>query len=137
MIFDVKTLATINFLVQALLLVTVLVAVYLARKGQLIRHCNVMRVAVVLQLLTIISLMLPAMLGYVKHPRQPAFQTEMLVHHSLGAVVILLWIYINLAVTRRVRVVGKLATYMWAAFIIWVAAFPLGLHLYFQLYILR
>ena len=136
-IFNIKTLAAINLAVQALLLVTVLVSVYLARKGQLNRHCSVMRVAVALQLLTIIAIMLPAMLGYVKHPRQPAFQTEMLIHHSLGALVILLWIYINLAVTHRVKVVGKLATYMWTAFIIWVAAFPLGLYLYFQVFVLQ
>ena len=137
MIFNIKTLATINLLVQALLLVTVLVAVYLARRGQLNRHCHIMRVAVALQLLTIIAIMLPAMFGYVKHPRQPAFQTAMLIHHSLGALVILLWIYINLAVTCRVKVVGKLAAYMWSAFIIWITAFPLGLYLYFQVFVLQ
>jgi len=135
--FNIRALATINILVQGLLLIGVLISVFLARKGQLDKHCVVMRVAVGLQLFTIFSLMLPAMLGYLKHPGQEAFQIEMLVHHGLGALVVLLWIYINLAVSRRVKVAGQLTTYMWSAFTIWSAAFLLGLYLYFQLFVLQ
>lgn len=136
MILDVKTLASINLLVQLLLLVTVLVAAYLARRRQLVRHCNIMRIAMVVQLLTVFSVMLPAMFGYVKHPGQVAFQTEMLVHHSLGVLAVLLWVYINLAVMGRVRVLGRLATFMVTTLIIWVLAFLLGLYLYLQVYVL-
>ncbi len=137
MIFNVKTLATIDLVVQALLMVIVLVAVYLARRKQFIRHCNTIRAAVVVQLLAIFLIMLPSMLGYLKFPGQAAFQIEMLVHHSLGALVILLWIYINLAFMGRVRVPGKLATFMRIALTIWVLVFLLGLYLYLQIYIIQ
>jgi len=137
MMFNIRTLATINILVQGLLLIAVLISVFLARKGLLKKHCTVMRVAVVLQLFTIFSLMLPAMLGYLKHPGHEAFQIEMLIHHGLGALVVLIWIYINLAVSRRVRTAGPLTAYMWSAFAIWSAAFLLGLYLYFQLFVLQ
>jgi len=134
--FDIETLATINLLVQALLLLTMLVAAYLAKKKQLIRHCNLIRITVLVQLLTIFPTMLPAMLGYLKNPRQPAFQAEMLLHHSSGILVILLWIYINLAFMGRVKLVGRLTTYMRAALMMWVLTFLLGLYLYFQIYVL-
>lgn len=136
MIFNVKILADVNLAIQMLLLLTVAVAYYLARKGQLIRHCNIMRIAVAVQLLAIFTVMLPAMLGYVKHPRPVALQTEMLIHHSLGALVIFLWVYINLAFTGKVRLFGRLATFMKIALVIWVLTFLLGLYLYFQVFVL-
>jgi hypothetical protein len=136
MIFDVKTLSTINLLVQALLLVAVMAAAYLARSRKLIRHCKIMRVAVAVQLLALFSLMLPMMLSHLKHPRQVAFQTEMLIHHSFGVLVVLLWIYINLAVMGRVKLIGRLTTFMRTALVMWVLTFLLGLYLYFQVYVL-
>ena len=135
--FDIKTMATINLVVQALLLVTVLVAVYQAKiKRRLIRHCRIVRVAVVVQLLSIFLMMLPSMSGYMKSTVQAAFKTEMLAHHSLGILVVLLWVYINLAVMGRVRVLGRLAIYMRTALLLWGLAFLLGLHLYLRIYLL-
>lgn len=135
MLFNVKTLATINLVVQVLLLIAVLVATHLAKKKQFIRHCNIIRVAGVVQLLAIFLVMLPSMLGYLKNPGQVAFRTEMIVHHSLSVLVVLLWFYINLAMSGRVRVAGKLAMFMRASLILWVLSFLLGLHLYFQIYL--
>ena len=135
MLFNPKVLAIINLLVQILLLAAMLVATRLAKKKQFIRHCNIIRVAVVLQLLSTFLLMLPSMLIYLKNAGQAAFQTEMIVHHSLGVLAVLLWVYINLAMKGRVRVVWKLAMFMRTTFIIWVLSFLLGLHIYFQLYI--
>lgn len=88
------------------------------------------------QLLALFSLMLPVMLTHIQHPRQVAFQTEMLIHHSLGVLVVFLWVYINLAVTGRARLVGSLPTLMRTALIMWVVTFLLGLYLYFQVYVL-
>ncbi len=134
MTLDIKTLATIDLIIQGLLLATVLGAAYLAKvKRQLIKHCRIIRVAVAIQLLIILFRMLPLMLGYLKNPG-PVFRTEMLVHHSLGVLLILLWVYINLAVMGRVRVIGKLAMYMQAALLTWGLAFLLGLHLYYRIY---
>ena len=135
MTIDIKTLATINLLVQALLFTTILVAAYLAKvKRQLIRHCRIIRAAVVVQIITIVFMMLPTMLGYLKTPEAP-LRAEILIHHSLGLLLILLWGYINLAVAGRVRVLGKLALYMRAALFIWGLVFLLGLYLYLRIYV--
>ena len=136
MIFDVKTLATVNLIIQALLLVTVLVAVYFARKRQIDTHCKIVRIAVVIQLVSIFLIMLPLMLGYVKNPKPLPFQTEMLVHHSLGAIIILQWVYINLAFMGRLKVLGRLTIFMRCALVMWVLVFLLGLYLYLQNYVL-
>lgn len=130
-----QTLATVNLVVQALLLMTVLAASYLAKiKRQFVRHCRIIRVAVALQLLAIFLIMLPSLLGYLKSPGLP-FRTEMLIHFSLGVLLVSLWSYINLAVMGKVRVVGgRLPVFMRTALTVWVLAFLLGLHLYFRIY---
>ena len=114
----------------------VLAAAYLAKmRRQLIRHCKIVRWAVVIQLLIIFSMMLPSMSGYLKSPGQVVFRTEMLVHHSLGILLVLLWGYINLAVMGRVRVLGRLPMYMRTALLVWGLTFLLGIHLYFRIYL--
>ena len=131
-----KALATIVFLLQTLLFSMVLAAAYLAKmRRQLTRHCKIVRWAVVIQLLIIFSMMLPSMSGYLKSPGQVVFRTEMLVHHSLGILLILLWGYINLAVMGRVRVLGRLPMYMRTALLVWGLTFLLGIHLYFRIYL--
>jgi len=136
MLFNPNVLATVNLLIQALLLGSVLVTAYIAkRQRQLIRHCRIIRVAVILQLLAIVLIMLPSLLGYLKSPGLD-LRNEMVLHHSIGLLLILLWVYINLAVMGRVRVLGGLKWYMRTAASIWLFLFLLGLHLYLRIYVL-
>jgi putative membrane protein len=77
--------------------VTVSGAVFLAKKRNLGKHCIVMRVSVLLQIIAIAVVMLPSMLGYIENvQRDIFFNIEMLVHHTLGLIVIAIWIFINL-----------------------------------------
>ncbi|MGZ4862703.1 MAG: hypothetical protein ACXV2E_08005, partial [Halobacteriota archaeon] len=64
---DIRTLATANLVVQLVLIVFVLGAVYLARKGRVIRHCAIQRVTVSVQIIAILAVMLPSLLGYVEN----------------------------------------------------------------------
>ncbi len=75
MAIDVKTLATLNLVVQILLVIMVSGAVYLAKKRELGRHCAFMRALVPTQIIAIATVMLPSMLGFLKNP--PPFSTEM------------------------------------------------------------
>lgn len=134
--FNVEALATVNLVAQALLLIAVLIAARLARKKRLIKHCRIITVVLVIELVTIFLVMLPSLVGLLNTPIPTALKVEDWVHHSLGLVVVLLWVYVSLAVRGRVRAVGKLAIYMRAALAIWVLTFLLGVHLYFQFYVL-
>jgi len=132
MVFDVKTLALANLAVQILLVIMLSGAAYLAKKRNLIRHCNFMRVLVPVQIIAIAAVMLPSLLGYIENP--PPFNTEILVHHALGLAVVVLWIYINLSFGKP-WMPRNLALFMRTAFVLWILAFLLGLHMYLLIYV--
>lgn len=132
MAIDVKTLATLNLAVQILLAIIVSGAVYLTKKRELGRHCAFMRALVPAQIIAIAAIMLPSMLGYLTNP--PPFNTEMLVHHALGLLVVVLWIYINLSFGKP-WMPHNLALFMRSAFTLWMVALLLGLHMYLLIYV--
>lgn len=132
MALDVKTLALANLAVQILLVIMVLGAAHLAKKRELIRHCNFMRVLVPVQIIAIAAVMLPSMPGYIENP--PGFYIEMLVHHTLGLAVIALWLYIIMAFGKP-WMPRNFALFMRTAFILWILAFLLGLHMYALIYL--
>jgi len=120
-----------NLAVQILLIITVFGAVYLARRKKLAMHCPVIRVAVPIQIVAILVVMLPSMLGFIENvPSLPFFYPEVLIHHSLGLVVVGLWVYINLDFERRVKRPRNRAAVMWLALGVWIAGFILGLSIY-------
>lgn len=132
---DYQTLVASNFILQLILAAALGFAIFLAKKKSFQRHCLVLRLAVTAQILAILVLMSPA-LGQILEPGRPngLFRTEVLVHHGLGLVVVLLWIYINLVYLGRMRawIAPKLA--MQAAAGLWVASLILGFHIYLRLY---
>jgi putative membrane protein len=131
MVFDVKTQAMVNLTIQVLLIIMVSGAVFLAKKRNLGKHCIVMRVAVLLQIIAIASVMLPSMLGYIENEHKGIFfNIEMLVHHTLGLTVIVIWIYINLVFAGVMRTRGKLAAAMKLALASWILSLIIGLHMY-------
>ena len=137
MSFDIQTLVLINLIMQLLLIVTVLVAAYLAKvKRQLIRHCTIMRIAIPVQIVTIAVIMLPSMLGYIEN-KTPGllFSLEIPVHHALGLVVVALWIYINLAFKGIIKTRWRLVIPMRLALGSWLVTLISGLHIYLSLWV--
>ncbi|TAN37176.1 MAG: hypothetical protein EPN24_06475 [Candidatus Methanoperedens sp.] len=131
MVFDIKTQAMVTLTIQILLIMTVSGAVFLAKKRNLGKHCVVMRVAVLLQIIAIASVMLPSMLGYIENEQRSIFfNIEMLVHHTLGLTVIAIWVYINLVFSGVMRIRGSLVAVMRLAFASWILALIIGLHIY-------
>lgn len=136
MVFDAKTLAMANIAVQVLLLILVSVAVYFAKKRRFDKHCTIIRITVPVQIIAIIAVMLPSMSGYIKsEPFGILFEFEMLIHHTLGLLVIVFWICINLAFGKVIGMPRKFALFMRTAFILWILAFILGLHMYARIYL--
>ncbi len=135
MVIDVRTLATANLAVQLVLIVFVFSAVYLARKGRVTRHCAIQRTTVSVQIVTILVVMLPSLLGYVQDVQAvPFLFSEMLIHHTLGLVLIGTWIYINLEVGRVIHPRVKRKNAMWFAFSVWMIAIALGVNIYLTIY---
>ena len=134
--FNIKTLAMINLAVQLLLLITVCAAAYLAKQKKLGSHCTVMRTAVPVQIIAIAAIMLPSFLGYIEHGTPSYFfRIETLIHHTLGLVVVILWICINLLFMGKLKTRLRLVSFMRLAFTLWMLALLLGLHMYAQIYV--
>jgi putative membrane protein len=130
-----KALIAINLIVQLALLVALLVAAFLAKRGLFIKHCNIIRIAVPVQLLSIFVIMLPEMLGYINNLSPTAFlNIEIWVHHFLGLVVVAIWVYVNLVVMGKIKVKGRLRNYMRLAFGVWFLALISGIHIYVQIW---
>jgi uncharacterized membrane protein YozB (DUF420 family) len=135
MAIDIRTLATADLVVQLVLIALVLIAVYLARRGRVIRHCTIVRGTVVVQIITIFAVMLPSLLGYVENvPPIPFLYPELLIHHFLGLVLIAIFIYVNLDVGRVIRPVVKRKNAMRTALGVWLVAIALGINIYLTIY---
>jgi putative membrane protein len=136
MVFELKTLASINIVVQTLLILLLNYATFLAKKRDLRRHCNFIRIAAGIQIAAIVAIMWEALLGYLYDRQDILFNRELLIHHSLGILLILVWIYINLAYAKKIRSSSTtLKNMMRSAYIIWTFAFILGLHIYSKIYL--
>ena len=131
--FDVRILSTVNLVLQSLLVVALMAAVYLVRKKRDLKiHCLIIRIAVPLQVIAILGVMLPSMFGYIGNERTSLFlNVEILVHHTIGLVVIALWVYVSLLFGRGAGSLPRMVTAMKVAFWLWLVVFLVGLHIYF------
>ncbi len=126
-----SSLALINTVLQIVLIVVALVAFLLARRRKFNRHCLIMRVAVAAQVVLVAALMAPSLSSYLSHwGGWSWFTAEIIVHHTLGVIVVLLFIYFNLALTGVVRSPRRLRPYMRSALVLWLVSLAMGLHLY-------
>ncbi len=136
MYLDPRSLAVINLAVQALLVFGVVVAAYLARRRRdFRRHCAIMRILVPLQIIAIVFVMLPSLRDHISHGQPGLLNDEMLAHHVLGALVIVLWIYINIVLMGLVKPLGRPVIAMRLAFTLWVVSLFMGVHIYFMIWV--
>ncbi len=136
MVFNLKTLALINLSVQLFLILLLNYATFLAKKRDLHKHCNIIRIAAGIQIAAIVAVMWESMIGYLGNDSWTTlFNMELLIHHSLGILVILLWVYINLVYGRFIRSRGNFRQIMKLAYVVWMFTFILGLHIYIKIYL--
>jgi uncharacterized membrane protein YozB (DUF420 family) len=135
MAIDIRMLASANLVVQLALIGFIFGAVYLARRGRVIRHCTIVRGAVIVQIIAILAIMLPSLLGYVENvPPLPFLYPELIIHHILGLVLILIFVYVNLEVGHVVRPLIKRKSVMRLALGVWLVALALGTNIYLTVY---
>jgi len=136
MAFDIKNLAIINLTIQIFVVILLSYAAFLAKKVDLRKHCRIIRIAVFLQIAAIGAVMLPSMLGYIENGAPGVlFNTEILFHHTMGILVLGLWTYINLVYAKIIRWPGNFKSIMRSAYVLWILAFIIGLHLYIRIYL--
>jgi len=135
MVFNVKTLALINLSVQLFLILLLNYGAFVAKKRDLVKHCAIIRIAMGIQIAAVVAVMWESMVGYLGNAQNILFNTELLIHHSLGILLIILWIYINLILAGIIRLRGNLINIMKLAYIFWTFTFIIGLHIYIKIYL--
>ena len=74
--------------------------------------------------------MAPSLSAYLSHwGGWSWFTAEIIIHHTLGVIVVLLFIFFNLALTGVVRSPRRLRPYMRSALVLWLVTLAMGLHL--------
>ena len=130
-----RGLALTNVIIQCVLIVMAAAAYWLARRRRLKRHCLVMRIAVGVQIVLIAVLMVPSLAAYLRHwDGWSRFTAEIVIHHTLGAIVVLMFVFFNLAVPRVIKIRGRLRPYMYTALVLWLASLGMGIHLYLHIW---
>ena len=136
MVIDFQMLVELNLIVQMILVLLLYVASRLAIGGDFKKHCTLMRIAVPVQILTVLGVMLPSMYGYLRNTStETLFNSEILIHHSLGLGVVFLWIYINIIFMGFLKPAIKIRTMMRLALASWAVSMLIGLHLYWVVYL--
>jgi hypothetical protein len=130
-----RNLALTNVVVQCVLIATTLVAFWLAHRRRLKRHCLVMRVTVGVEIILIGALMAPSLAAYVNNwSGWSWFTAEIIIHHTLGVIVVLLFIYFNLALAGVVRSPHRLRPYMRTTLGLWLVVLGLGIYLFWYIW---
>jgi uncharacterized membrane protein YozB (DUF420 family) len=119
-----------NLIVQAVLFVGVCIGAALAATHKYGRHCLFMRVVVGLQVVAIGVFMIVPLKRWVGDYRG-WFRILLLVHHSLGVIVLLLFIYINLAIAGRVKAPKRMRNVMRSTLGLWLIVLALGGYIYY------
>lgn len=127
--------ALANLIVQVVLFFWVCIGAYLAATRKYLRHCLFMRIAVGLQVVAIGVFMIVPLTRYVRHwSGWSRFMAEIIIHHSLGVIVLLLFIYINLAVAGWVKAPKRLRIVMRTTLGLWLIVLVLGGYLYYHIW---
>jgi uncharacterized membrane protein YozB (DUF420 family) len=123
-----------NILLQLLSVLVLVIAVSQVSKDPVRRHCKLVSVAVLLQFVSIIVFMFPAMSTYTEIGVGSSLSTQMYVHHFAGLLVIIFSIYIKLAVDGRIKHIVNPFKLMKITLVLWVIVFIGGLSLYLSLW---
>ncbi len=130
---DVKTLATLNLVIQIVLMIVLFFAALWAKKGDVNKHCNILKIAVLLQLAAIFIFMLPSFPGYIVS-NGSILDLVKIFHHILGSVLVGLWIYVNLVYSGFIMWPENFRSIMRIAFTLWILAFFIGAYIFIRIY---
>ncbi|WP_342305755.1 hypothetical protein [Methanolobus sp. ZRKC5] len=126
--------AFINLLLQFLSVLVLVIALSQVSKDPSGKHCKLVSVAVLLQLLSIIAFMFPSMSTLTGIGVGSFLKTQMYLHHLAGLLVIVFSVYIKLAVDGRIRSIVNPFNLMKITLAIWVLVFIGGISLYLSLW---
>lgn len=94
-----------------------------------------MRIMVGVLLITTVAVMLPTLVNFTRYPSFSWFFIESSIHHVLGLIVLVIFIYANLVSLRLIKVKHSLQRSMWVATSAWFLSFAMGVHIYVVMWV--
>ena len=94
-----------------------------------------MRIIVGALLATTAAVMLPTLVNFTRYPSFSWFFIESWIHHVLGLIVLVIFIYVNLVSLRLIKVKHRLLGSMWIATSAWLLSFAMGVHIYVVMWV--
>ncbi len=125
--------AFLNLLLQILSVLVLFIALSQVHKDPSGKHCRLVSVAVLLQLVSIIAFMSPSMSQLLNMGVGSSLSIQMYLHHLAGLLVIIFAIYIKLAVYGRIRSIVNPFKLMKITLALWILVFIGGLGLYMSI----
>jgi hypothetical protein len=130
-----KNVALFNLILQAVLIAGVFVGAGLALRRRFKQHCLLMRVLMGVQIVLIGTIMGPQFVRYFPRPSNiSAFDTVLIIHHTLGLLALVLWVYINLAFTGVVKAPRRYTWFMRTAATSWTISLAMGAYVFWYLW---
>ncbi len=127
--------STPNLIIQAIITAALTLGIFYVKKRKITPHGYVTLAAVVLNALSVIIVMLPSVLRIIDGASMNAFTLVVIVHSILGAVAIVVGVY--LMAVWRLRKPGescfKLRNYMRPLTMVWILSVALGAYVYYML----
>jgi len=127
--------STPNLIIQAIITAALTLGIFYVKKRKITPHGYVTLAAVVLNALSVIIVMLPSVLRIIDGASMNAFTLVVIVHSILGAVAIVVGVY--LMAVWRLRKPGescfKLRNYMRPLAMVWILSVALGAYVYYML----
>ena len=132
---SVANMGFFSLVIQFLLLLMVLFAVRLVSGGQSEKHCRIISLAIVLQLISVLVFMSSAMSSFMEYNFGSTFLAALIwLHHLAGIAVFLFAIYIRLALSGKMIFLGDPYRWMKITLATWILTFIGGVLVYLYLW---
>jgi hypothetical protein len=99
------------------------------------KHCTLMRITVGLLLVTTFAVMLTTLVNFTRYPFFSWLFIESWIHHVMGLILLLIFIYANLVSLRLIKVKQRMRRPMWIATAAWFLSFVMGVHNYVVMWV--
>jgi putative membrane protein len=120
----------INFAIQTALMLGLGYSYYLSSRKKMKLHCLVLRVLTGVLFFSILVVMTPVLLNIEPENLLDIRVIETMLHHTLGLVVLIIFVFVNLVSTGVIKYRRRLRDSMRVATYCWVATYVIGLHMY-------
>ncbi|TGC10734.1 hypothetical protein [Methanolobus halotolerans] len=125
----------VSIVIQFLLLLMMIFAVRSVSGRQIDRHCKIVNLAVVLQLISVMIFMTAPMSSLLRlNIGGTVLGALIWIHHLGGLTVFLLAVYINMALNGNLKFLGNPYKWMRITLVVWILTFTGGVLIYLHIW---